>query len=77
MIHSLVNYYTHFYRIVVVLQFTRKPEMVRRMNEIDYQYSYASPDPVPAGSSAHFDVTLAQSDFANVVPKYFKLCFDW
>jgi hypothetical protein len=48
-----------------------------RMNEIDYQYSYASPDPVPAGSSAHFDVTLAQSDFANVVPKYFKLGFDW
>jgi hypothetical protein len=47
------------------------------MNEIDYQYSYASPDPVPAGSSAHFDVTLAQSDFANVVPKYFKLGFDW
>ena len=59
------------------VQFTRKPEMVRRMNEIDYQYSYASPDPVPAGSSGHFDVTLVQSDFANVVPKYFKLCFDW
>jgi hypothetical protein len=47
------------------------------MNEIDSQYSYANPDPVPAGSSAHFDVTLAQSDFPNVVPKYFRLGFDW
>lgn len=47
------------------------------MTEIDYQYSYTSPDPVPAGSSAHFDVTLAQSDFPGVVPKYFKLGFDW
>lgn len=37
-----------------------------RMNEIDYQYSNTSPDPVPTGS-AHFDVTLAQSDFSNVV----------
>jgi hypothetical protein len=43
------------------------------MNEIDNQYSYTHPDPVPAGSSAAFDVTLDHIHFANVIPKYFKL----